>query len=132
MDDRGGSGAAYRHARRWTSFEDSGQLFPGDTYVVRFDAPGAYAYLCTLHPFMTGTVTVAPPAPSATVAPTPSTPPSPGTASVGPSPAPAASPPAADPVGASADGLPVLAVVLAAAAAAGVVGGIASWRHRSG
>jgi plastocyanin len=40
------------------AFEDSGQLFTGDTYVVRFETPGTFPYLCTLHPFMTGTVTV--------------------------------------------------------------------------
>jgi plastocyanin len=40
------------------AFEDSGQLFTGDTHVVRFETPGTFPYLCTLHPFMTGTVTV--------------------------------------------------------------------------
>jgi hypothetical protein len=38
------------------------------TFTQRFDAPGSYTYVCSLHPFMTGTITVqAPPPPSATL-----------------------------------------------------------------
>jgi plastocyanin len=49
------------------AFEGSGQLFTGDAYVVRFETPGTFPYLCTLHPFMTGTVTVSDaPVPTAT------------------------------------------------------------------
>jgi hypothetical protein len=40
----------------------------GDSYSVTFTAAGTYAYLCTPHPFMTGTVTVV----AAAVAPAPS------------------------------------------------------------
>jgi plastocyanin len=34
------------------------ELLPGATFAQRFDAPGAYAYHCTLHPEMTGEVDV--------------------------------------------------------------------------
>ena len=47
---------------------DSGDLDEGETYTVTFTAPGTYSYLCTPHPFMTGTVTVV----AAAVAPAPS------------------------------------------------------------
>lgn len=40
------------------SFTASGQLFAGDDYRVRFNDPGRYDYVCSLHPFMTGTVIV--------------------------------------------------------------------------
>jgi len=40
------------------SFAGSGQLFAGDDYAVRFPDPGRYHYVCSLHPFMTGTVIV--------------------------------------------------------------------------
>jgi plastocyanin len=32
----------------------------GDTYKYTFTQPGTYTYLCTIHPFMTATVTVTP------------------------------------------------------------------------
>jgi len=50
-------------------FEDSGQLFPGDSFTVVFGLPGSVAYYCRLHPTMTGTVEVvaaASPLPTAT------------------------------------------------------------------
>ncbi len=50
------------------AFDDSGPLFPGDTFSVRFADPGTFAYLCTFHPFMTGTITVVAASPSATEA----------------------------------------------------------------
>ena len=40
------------------SFTASGQLFAGDDFTVRFTDPGRYDYVCSLHPFMTGTVVV--------------------------------------------------------------------------
>jgi plastocyanin len=46
----------------WTSGQaglDSGILGPGESYTFTFEAPGTFAYLCTVHPTMTGTVTVA-------------------------------------------------------------------------
>jgi plastocyanin len=39
---------------RW----DTGLLSPGATASVNFAAPGTYAYHCTLHPWMKGTVVV--------------------------------------------------------------------------
>lgn len=37
---------------------DSGALGTGDTFEVVFAEPGAFAYHCTIHPTMTGTITV--------------------------------------------------------------------------
>ncbi|MNX06695.1 Amicyanin-alpha precursor [compost metagenome] len=41
-----------------TGLWDSGTIRPGETWSRRFDAPGSYPYVCTPHPFMTGTVVV--------------------------------------------------------------------------
>lgn len=42
-----------------TGYANSGILTSGNSYALRFDAPpGAYQYLCLVHPFMTGTITV--------------------------------------------------------------------------
>lgn len=38
----------------------SAALSTGQTYSYTFTKPGTYAYLCTIHPFMTATVTVTP------------------------------------------------------------------------
>ncbi len=40
------------------SFVGSGQLLAGDDYTVTFAEPGRHDYVCSLHPFMTGTVIV--------------------------------------------------------------------------
>ena len=37
---------------------DSGVLYPGDSYSVQFDGMGTVSYYCTLHPSMTGGITV--------------------------------------------------------------------------
>lgn len=37
---------------------DSGTLGTDERFEVRFDIPGTYSYLCTIHPSMTGTVIV--------------------------------------------------------------------------
>jgi plastocyanin len=37
---------------------DSGQLDPGEVFTRTFNTPGSYAYLCAIHPGMTGTVAV--------------------------------------------------------------------------
>lgn len=37
---------------------DSGNLMPGATFSYTFEEPGTYSYHCTLHPDMTGAVTV--------------------------------------------------------------------------
>ena len=47
---------------------DSGDLGEGESYSLTFTEAGTFAYLCTPHPFMTGTVTVV----AAAVAPGPS------------------------------------------------------------
>ena len=39
---------------------DSGTIVPGQSFAVTFDQPGEYRYTCTIHPFMTGTVSVSP------------------------------------------------------------------------
>ena len=38
----------------------SAALNTGQSYSFKFTKPGTYAYLCTIHPFMTATVTVTP------------------------------------------------------------------------
>lgn len=39
---------------------DSGGLDTGDSWTYRFSKPGRYAYFCTLHPWMKGTIIVTP------------------------------------------------------------------------
>ena len=39
---------------------DPGSLAPGASYQQTFATAGQYAYHCTIHPFMTGTVVVTP------------------------------------------------------------------------
>lgn len=39
---------------------DSGPIAGGETYEQTFDEPGTIAYLCTIHPGQTGTITVEP------------------------------------------------------------------------
>jgi plastocyanin len=42
-----------------TGYLNSGILEAPGAFTVRFDAPpGRYDYLCLIHPFMTGTITV--------------------------------------------------------------------------
>ncbi len=36
----------------------SGGLDTGETFAATFDRPGTYAYFCSIHPQMTGTITV--------------------------------------------------------------------------
>jgi plastocyanin len=48
-------------AHTWTSntgLWDSHDLQPGQTYSYRFLTPGVYSYGCSIHPSMTGTITV--------------------------------------------------------------------------
>jgi plastocyanin len=44
---------------------DSGLVNPGDSATIEFDTPGIYAYQCSPHPWMKGTVVVSDDAPSA-------------------------------------------------------------------
>ena len=46
-----------------TGVFDSGSLANGDTFTYTFNNPGSYPYHCTVHPFMTGTITVSGPPP---------------------------------------------------------------------
>lgn len=57
---------------RWTNKDDvphvvasdpaglfnSGTLLPGERFEYRFDAPGSYSYICSIHPSMVATVIV--------------------------------------------------------------------------
>lgn len=48
-------------AHTWTSVDrvwDSGSLSSGDSFEFTFTEPGDYDYLCSIHPQMTGTITV--------------------------------------------------------------------------
>lgn len=45
----------------WTEVEgdfDSGTLAEGESFEFSFDEPGEYEYFCSIHPTMTGTITV--------------------------------------------------------------------------
>lgn len=47
----------------WTSTDgvfDSGSLAMSETYEFTFDEPGEYSFFCSIHPSMTGTITVTP------------------------------------------------------------------------
>src|SRR5438046_2742192 len=44
---------------------DSGIVAPGASATLEFDTPGIFAYICSLHPWMKGTVVVSADAPSA-------------------------------------------------------------------
>ena len=37
---------------------DTGSIAAGASATVTFDEPGTFTYICSFHPFMTGTVTV--------------------------------------------------------------------------
>ena len=37
---------------------DTGSIGPDATASVTFDEPGTFTYICSFHPFMTGTITV--------------------------------------------------------------------------
>jgi plastocyanin len=38
--------------------DESADLGPGDSFELTYDEPGTYAYLCGIHNYMTGSVTV--------------------------------------------------------------------------
>jgi plastocyanin len=81
------------------SFEGSGPLFAGDDFTVRFNEPGTFAYACSFHPFMTGTVVVEAAAATPTKSPAASTVAVPGDSALASALAPA--PVSAEPVPAS-------------------------------
>jgi len=47
-----------QHNPKGTIF-DSGPLTQGNTYEFKFTQPGTYNYICSIHPSMQGTITVA-------------------------------------------------------------------------
>jgi plastocyanin len=55
-----------------TGVWDSGVLQAGRSFSFRFNAPGTFAYHCTIHPAMKGTITVTAAAASAAASPSPS------------------------------------------------------------
>jgi plastocyanin len=62
-------GAAPHSATAEDDAFDTGQLETGESAIETFATPGTFAYLCTLHPDMRGTVTVVAPEPSAATEP---------------------------------------------------------------
>ena len=105
------------------SFAGSGQLFAGDDYAVRFPDPGRYDYVCSLHPFMTGTVIVEAVA-TATPAAAPTAAPVASVASVAPSPS------LAEPVDGGSDNSTGAVAILAVMLLFGVAGaGALLWRR---
>ena len=121
------------------SFEGSGPLFAGDDFTVRFDEPGTFAYACSFHPFMTGTVVVEAAAATPTDSPAASTRAVPGDsalasaaapAQVSAEPAPASPEPALEPAHIDSSIASVLAItVLIVAATAGILGMIVRRRN---
>ena len=117
------------------SFEGSGPLFDGDDYTVRFDTPGRYDYVCSFHPFMTGSVVVEPAAttgPTATAMPIATASPR---ATTAPILTPSGSVPSgsirpSDPAGDRTPGPPTFAVVLILVALVGAVGAALLLRGR--
>jgi plastocyanin len=109
------------------AFEGSGQLFAGDDCTVRYDAPGRYEYLCTFHPFMTGTVVVE----AAAGSPTASPPPSPAVTDRSGDPGPAAAPVSTGQLAdAAAGGTPMLVIAVLALAVGAGLGAVLLLRRR--
>ena len=87
---RNNDGREHTVSARDNSF-DSGIMAVGATFTKVFSTPGTYAYLCLIHPDMTGTIAVRgaggatpppPPPPTPTPKPTPVVPPAPGSGTV--------------------------------------------------
>ena len=115
------------------SFAASGQLSAGDDYPVQFSDPGRYDYVCSLHPFMTGTVIVEAVAvatqTAATVTVAPSASLSAEALSTAVVPSPIASPSLAEPIDGGSDGTTQV-VILALILLIGVAGaGGLLWRR---
>jgi plastocyanin len=56
----GGSTGVAHHIVSNTGLFDSGTLAPGASYTFTFAAAGSYPYHCSIHPTMTGTITINP------------------------------------------------------------------------
>jgi plastocyanin len=50
--------AAVAHTATDPGAFDSGPIKPGDSFAVRFDQKGTFAYHCEIHPFMHGKIVV--------------------------------------------------------------------------
>lgn len=50
--------AAVSHTATDPGHFDSGQIKPGDSFAVRFNQKGTFAYHCEIHPFMHGKIIV--------------------------------------------------------------------------
>jgi plastocyanin len=112
-------------------FEDSGNLFSGDTFEATFDEAGSWEYRCTLHPTMRGTVFVlaaasSTPVGSVTASPSPVS--SPSIAAATPSAAATVQPEPGTPTGGDAGSLLTVGVLVAIAAVA--IGLAATWLRR--
>jgi plastocyanin len=49
---------AQQHTATAAGAFDAGAIQPGGSATVEFDTAGTFAYICSFHPFMTGTVVV--------------------------------------------------------------------------
>jgi plastocyanin len=56
----GGTTGTTHHLISDTGVFDSGAFAPGTSFAYTFPASGTYAYHCTIHPSMVGTITLAP------------------------------------------------------------------------
>ncbi len=60
MSDGYGTSGTTHHLVSDTGVFDSGVFAPGTTFTFTFPASGTYAYHCSIHPTMVGTITVTP------------------------------------------------------------------------
>ena len=58
-DGYGGNGVTHNITSDHRAFAP-GSVSPGESYAVTFSTPGTYGYHCSIHPTMTGEVTVTP------------------------------------------------------------------------
>src|SRR5918992_2221133 len=109
---------------------DSGTMNPGQSFSFTFTAAGSFAYTCSFHAELTGTITVqAAAAPTTTAAQSAAPAPAGPAATSGATAVPNTSVHAGDHETADASGVPWL--VAAAVAASAVLLGVAAWRRRA-
>jgi plastocyanin len=56
----GSTGVSHHLVSNTLGVFDTGMIGPGSTQTVTFTAPGSYPYHCSIHPTMTGTITINP------------------------------------------------------------------------